>query len=131
MYLVDFSGYSSGRGTVCVRAEFSTDSPELQAAIEADPRYGTQIVCVQGHTPIEHTEADADPNPAAGSGNGGDPNQENLGNPDKEQVSGVTNAQTAIDWLKTNKGVEFKERPKADKVKAKAAELGVVFVAWK
>lgn len=113
-YMVDFKGYSSGRGQQANRAEFTTADEHLQEAIESDPRYGDVFVAIET---IEQPTTDF---------------TTNTGGLDTMEVSGVTNTQKAIEWLQANKEHKFTTpRPSKSEVLSVSTSYGVVFTDWK
>lgn len=103
-------GFTDAAGRV-TNGTFSTADKELQGVIEKDSSYGKSFISITA------------------SKKGNNDNQES-DDVTLEQIDEVTNAQMAIEWLDTNKDVKFDGRPSADVVRAKAAELGVVFSQW-
>lgn len=105
-------GMYSSDGRIVRAGTYTTSDEKMQKAIEADTMYGKSftLVCQDNNdTPT--------------------PNDD--GNDDRQKVEGVTNTQMAIEWLKTNKEVQFDGVPKKADVLVKAAEQNVVFVDWK
>lgn len=117
-YMVDFTGYTNGRGINPQKAEFTTDNQELQKVIESDRRFGSQFTLVEsGPMPNDqddNTAKDGVPSPEV-----------------VHEISDVRSTQMAIEWLIANRDAKFsKSRPSKAEVMQVAQSMDVDFVNW-
>lgn len=104
-------GVAKPDGSISRYGSLTTDDAKLQEAIEKDSQYNKRFTCTYKSS--------------------AKPKKEDVTTDDLEKITGITNTQSAIEWLRENRGYSNDGKPSSSEVKAAATEYKVVFTDWK
>lgn len=104
-------GITKPDGSISRYGSLTTDDIKQQEAIENDSQYGHLFTCICKTSNKQH--------------------KEEVILDDFEKVTGITNTQSAIEWLHENKGYSSDGKPSASEVKSVATGYKVLFTDWK